>query len=90
MYDWLKDDKYKQAKEDVQESLMDFCESQMYQLMKGIPIISENKVVGWETPPNSTILIFYAKTKGKKRGYVEKQEIEHSKFDGVDDYILEE
>jgi hypothetical protein len=46
---------------DIQESAVDFAESSLHQQIK-------DKV------PSSTI--FYLKTKGKHRGYVEKQEIE--------------
>lgn len=48
---------------DIQEVAIDFAESKLYEQIK------EN---------NTTATIFYLKTKGKTRGYVERQEIEHS------------
>jgi len=62
-YEWMgKSDIFKKEVEDVKEGLIDFAESQ---LMKNIKDGKE------------TSLIFFLKTQGKKRGYVEKQEIEH-------------
>ena len=61
-YEWLKEDpEYKKAVQEVQESVLDFAESHLYKLVK-------------EGNPAATI--FYLKTKGKKRGYIERQEIE--------------
>ena len=61
-YRWLEEDEeYKEAVQDIQESSIDFAESSLHQQIK-------NKI------PSSSI--FYLKTKGKHRGYVEKQEIE--------------
>jgi|TARA_R110002020_G_scaffold91513_1_gene222111 hypothetical protein len=61
-YRWLEEDSdYAEAVKDIQESAIDFAESSLHQQIK-------NKV------PSSTI--FYLKTKGKHRGYVEKQEIQ--------------
>ena len=57
------DEEYKQAVEDIGDLALDFVESQLHkQIQKG----------------EVTSTIFYLKTKGKKRGFVEKQEIEHS------------
>ena len=48
--------------EDARESLIDDAESELQkQMFKG----------------NITALIFFLKTQGKKRGYIERQEIEH-------------
>jgi len=61
-YRWLdEDEEYAEAVKDIQESAIDFAESSLHQQIK-------DKV------PSSTI--FYLKTKGKNRGYVEKQQIE--------------
>ncbi len=74
-YSWLdKDDVFKQDAEDAQESLIDLAESKL------IENIQDN---------DNTSIIFFLKTKGKKRGYIEKQEIEHIRpiseieFDGI-------
>ena len=61
-YDWIdKDDGFKQSCEDVSESLLD---------------LAENKLLEKITKYDTTSIIFFLKTKGKKRGYIEKQEFE--------------
>lgn len=61
-YAWLKaDEEYKKAVDSIQDSVLDFAESHLYKLVK-------------EGNPAATI--FFLKTKGKKRGYIERQEIE--------------
>jgi len=66
-YQWIKEDpEYAAALEERQEGLLDFAESALFGLMK-------DKV------PSS--IIFYLKTKGRKRGYVEH--VEHSIPDGI-------
>jgi transposase-like protein len=63
-YKWRNDDEeFRKACEEAEESLIDFAETQ---IMKNIKDGKE------------TSLIFFLKCKGKKRGYVEKQEIQHS------------
>ena len=60
-YRWLKDDQdYKEAVESVEDIALDFAESQLHKQIK-------------EGNPTSTI--FYLKTKAKRRGYIERQEI---------------
>lgn len=63
-YRWLKEDtEYKAAVESTEDIAIDFAESNLHQQIK-------NGV------PSSTI--FYLKTKAKKRGYIERQEVEHN------------
>lgn len=60
-YNWMKDDPdYAQAIKDCLERSIDFAEAS---LMKNIQ------------EGNTTATIFYLKTKGKNRGYIERQEI---------------
>jgi hypothetical protein len=63
-YLWLEaDEDYKAAVNSIENVALDFAESQLHkQIKKG----------------STQATVFYLKTKGKKRGYVEKQEIEHS------------
>jgi hypothetical protein len=60
-YEWLKNDpEYKAAVQDIQDITLDFAESQLHkQIQDG----------------NTTATIFFLKTKGKQRGYVESQDI---------------
>ena len=61
-YDWIdKDEDFKQQCEDVGESLLD---------------LAENKLLEKINKYDTTSIIFFLKTKGKKRGYIEKQEFE--------------
>ena len=61
-YNWLKEDAaYKTACENLPEVVLDFAEHHLHKL------ISQG---------NPAATIFLLKTKGKKRGYVERQEIE--------------
>ena len=65
-YDWIKkDSKFKKKIEELEpeERFMDFLESKLVErINKG----------------DTTSIIFALKTKAKKRGYIERQEIEHS------------
>ena len=70
-YDWIdKDKNFKEDVDHVQDSLLDLAESKLLENIEN----NEN-----------TAIIFYLKTKGKKRGYIEKQELEVVKpFDDVE------
>jgi hypothetical protein len=60
-YRWLKEDKeYKKAIKDIENVALDFAESALLQqIKKGNPLST----------------MFYMKCKGKKRGYIEQQEV---------------
>lgn len=83
-YVWLKENEtFKKAIEEVSEAEKDWVESQMKLMMKGIPKIEvtidkdgneRNNLVGWHYPPNTALLIFFAKTKMKDRGYDENSD----------------
>ena len=63
-YDWMNTNlTLKKAVEDIHESLLDFAESKLMSNIKD----------GKETS-----LIFYLKTRGKSRGYIERQELDVS------------
>ena len=59
-YEWLKDPTFKTEVDSIQDIALDFAESQLHQQIQG---------------GNTSANIFYLKTKGKRRGYVERQEI---------------
>lgn len=60
-YKWMKEDpEFEKEVQDVANIALDFAESQLYKQ------IADN---------STAATIFYLKTKGKKRGYIERQEI---------------
>jgi hypothetical protein len=63
-YRWREEDAaYREAVDEISEICIDFVESQLHRQIRD---------------GNTVATIFYLKTKAKKRGYVEKHEIEHS------------
>ena len=60
-YNWYNDDEeFRKEVDSIGDIALDFAESQLHKQIKD---------------GNSTATIFYLKTKGKRRGYVERQEI---------------
>jgi len=60
-YRWMREDEqYKADVDDLQDVALDFAESRLHKLMDD---------------GNAASIIFYLKTKGRHRGYVEKQEV---------------
>jgi hypothetical protein len=63
-YRWMEEDPdYKLAVDEISDICIDFVESQLHRQIRD---------------GNTIATIFYLKTKGKRRGYVEKTEIEHT------------
>jgi predicted DNA-binding transcriptional regulator AlpA len=61
-YDWYNNDSFfRQCVDDIHEGVIDFVESSLQEQIK---------------EGNITAIIFFLKTKGKKRGYIEKQELD--------------
>tara|TARA_A100001201_G_scaffold83_3_gene287 strand:+ start:3278 stop:3631 length:354 start_codon:yes stop_codon:yes gene_type:complete len=61
-YKWLKEDQeFAQAVKEIENIALDFAESQLHAQIKD---------------GSTSATIFYLKTKGKKRGYVEKSELD--------------
>ena len=59
-YEWLKkDEAYKRSVESLEDLTLDFAESQLHKQIKD---------------GNTSSTIFYLKTRGRKRGYVERHE----------------
>jgi predicted DNA-binding transcriptional regulator AlpA len=60
-YEWYNNDEaFKKEVDSIGDIALDFAESQLHKQIKD---------------GNSTATIFYLKTKGKRRGYIERQEI---------------
>jgi len=61
-YKWCKEDEdFMKEVQDIENIALDFAESQLHNQMKD---------------GNTSATIFYLKTKGKKRGYIEKSELD--------------
>lgn len=59
-YYWMREDEdYKRAVESIDDVALDFAESKLHSLIQN---------------DDTAATIFYLKTKGKKRGYIERQE----------------
>lgn len=68
-YEWLKtDEDFRKQVEDIQNVALDYAESQLH------------KQIG---DGSTAATIFYLKTKGKNRGYIERQEIQHDGGEGL-------
>lgn len=62
-YKWMREDEeYKARVEDLDDVSLDFGETQLYKRMR---------------EGSDASIIFYLKTKGKKRGYIEQHNFEH-------------
>ena len=60
-YDWMKDKEFAGKVDEVREGLLDFAEHQL------LSNIKDGKTAE---------ILFYLKTKGKARGYIERQEVD--------------
>jgi hypothetical protein len=78
-YDWLKNDaEYAAAVASLKNVALDFAESQLKKLMEGAErqaLTHDGDVVTIKDAPNTSAVIFYLKTQGKQRGYIERQEL---------------
>lgn len=87
-YDWTnkKSDRYDKefhiAVLDIENVALDFVESQLFQKIQGTKMAVKDKNgeehIVFKKEPDTTAVIFYLKTKGKSRGYVERQEHDHT------------
>jgi hypothetical protein len=71
------DEEYREAVESISDKALDHVESKLFQLIDGATreVVAGDEIVTIKDSPNPTACIFYLKTKGKKRGYVERQEL---------------
>lgn len=69
-YQWIHDDhEFAANVRDIEDIVLDFAESQLYQQVSG---------------GNTAAILFLLKTKGKKRGYIERTEISGTDGEKID------
>ena len=78
-YRWMNEDEaYRVQVESLTDLAVDFAESQLFELIKGAHrevSTPDGEVIRIQDAPNTSATIFYLKTRGKKRGYVERTEL---------------
>lgn len=86
VYEWIeKDSNFAEEVAEIEELAVDYVESKLFERIKGVTIgkMVEGELKVYETPPDTTSIIFYLKTKGKARGYIEKQEVDLNHLNGL-------
>lgn len=86
-YDWMKNDpNYKKAAEQMSDMALDFAEGKLFELINGVTVQQQTKegTVVYQREPNVAATIFYLKTRGKKRGYIERLQLEDIGDDEID------
>lgn len=82
-YNWYNTDPiYKAAVDDTSNIALDHVESKLFEKINGIHVQKGEEV--YDVPPSDTAIIFFLKTKGKARGYVERVEQSQVNKDGED------
>lgn len=78
-YKWINEDEdFKKTVADIEDVAIDYVESKLFEKISGVTVKKGTNIDGedivYEIPPSDTAIIFYLKTKAKKRGYIERQE----------------
>lgn len=81
-YNWVNTDPdFKAAVDEIQEVAIDFVESKLFEKINGVAVkkgeTDDGEDIVYDVPPSDTAIIFYLKTKAKKRGYIERTELDH-------------
>jgi hypothetical protein len=78
-YDWVSSDPdFSAAVDEIRETAIDFVESKLMEKIEGITMLDkemDSETVTYRLPPSDTAIIFFLKTRGKKRGYIERTEV---------------
>jgi len=70
------DPEFKDAVDAIQDVAIDFVESKLMEKINGVSVAGKEGEI-YDLPPSDTAIIFYLKTKGKKRGYIERMEVDN-------------
>lgn len=82
-YDWVNNDpEFKLAVDEITETAIDYVEGKLFERIKGVEVQAGENI--YTQPPSDTAIIFFLKTKAKKRGYVERVEQAQTTKDGED------
>lgn len=77
-YDYCREDEaFQLSCAETTEVALDYVESKLFDLIDGVQVLRNGKdglEEVYQRPPDNTSIIFYLKTKGKKRGYIERFE----------------
>jgi hypothetical protein len=78
-YNWLESDSFvKDAYDEYLENEIDDAEALHKLHRNGMPIRNDGgEIIGWTLRPSLQAIEFYLKTKGRSRGYVSAQDIQH-------------
>jgi hypothetical protein len=80
-YNWKETDpEFKAQVDEIAEEATDEMEYTFLQKCRGVKAVDQDGIV-YKVPPDTTALIFYLKTKGKDRGYTEKQTFDIGSID---------
>lgn len=92
-YAWMRQDPdYARAVEAIEEEAVDFGESKLLQLINGVTVEKKGRdgeAVVYKDKPDVAAVIFFLKTKGKRRGYTERVEVAHTSTDVIDPELPE-
>ena len=67
------DPEFAEQVNDIHEEAVDFVESKLFEKINGVTLDKEG--LTYDLPPSDAAIIFFLKTRGKHRGYVDKTEI---------------
>jgi len=89
-YNWVNNDpKFQDEVISIKDVALDLAESKLFELITGVFKENSNGKV-YTIPPNVAAIIFYLKTQGKKRGYIEKFQYQIEPVDKFADMTDEE
>ena len=80
-YRWMNEDPvYKEAIDSIKEVALDYVESKLFELIDGVKVEQgeddEGEPIVYKERPQTAAVIFYLKTLGQHRGYIEKQHVQ--------------
>ena len=84
---WAKDDEeFAEAIDESRKQLLDSCIATSRLVALGVPVIDKEtkQFMGWETPPDSTMLRYLMGTLGRNEGFGENLTLNHTSDVGIE------